>query len=119
MMGRNQLTVDKPFSSPIEVDNSMSFNYAFDIKASKVNDLPIKELLDEYGLKTNITQLTVNGHKIDYIDGYNQVPDCVREMWKYRMKYENEWEGSYSKESSYNRIAKELINPSMPAKDDM
>lgn len=22
MMGRNQLTVDKPFSSPIEVDNS-------------------------------------------------------------------------------------------------
>ena len=34
------------------------------------------------------------------------------------MKYENEWEGSYSKESSYNRIAKELINPSMPAKDD-
>lgn len=118
MMGRNQLTVDKPFSSPIEVDNSMSFNYAFDIKASKVNDLPIKELLDEYGLKTNITQLTVNGRKIDYIDGYNQAPDCVREMWKYRMKYENEWEGSYFKESSYNRIAKELINPSMPTKDD-
>lgn len=118
MMGRNQLTVDKPFSAPIEVDNKMSFNYAFDIDASKVNDLPVKKLLAEYDFKTNITQLTVKGRAIDYINGYNQVPDCVREMWRYRMEHENEWEGSYFKESSYNRVAKELIAPSMPAKDD-
>ena len=118
MMGRNQLTVDKPFSSPIEVDNKMSFNYAFDIDASKVNDLPVKELLAEYDFKTNITQLTVKGRAIDYINGYNQVPDCVREMWRYRMEHEDEWEGSYFKESSYNRVAKELIDLSMPVKDD-
>lgn len=118
MMGRNQLTVDKPFSTPIEVDNSMNFNYVFDIEASKVNDLSVKDLLAEYELESNITQLTVEGRSIDYIDGYNRVPDSVREMWRYRMKHEDEWEGSYYKEASYNRIAKELIDPSMPAKDD-
>lgn len=62
--------------------------------------------------------MRVKGCAIDYINGYNQIPNCVREMWRCRMEHEDEWEGSYFKKSSYNRVAKELIDPSMPAKDD-
>lgn len=118
MQGRNEVEVNKTFSSPIEVEDWMSFNYAFDINASKVNDLPVKKLLAEYEFETNITQLVVEGRTIDYMDGYNQVPDCVRDMWTSRYKHENDWEGSYYKEYAYNQIVKELIDPSMPSKDD-
>lgn len=117
MMERNKITVDTPFSSSVTQDDWMSFNYAFDIDADKVKNLPVNELLEEYDFRTNVTQLVVDGRFIDYIEGYSQVPDCVCTLWKDRTAKED-WEESFSKELDYTCIFQKLIDPSMPAKDD-
>ena len=118
MMGGNELRVEKGLCWGMEVENWMSLNYGFDIKGWKVNEVGIKELVDEYGVKRKIRELRVNGDKIEYIDGYKEVGDCVGEMWKQGMKQENEWEGCQWKEWSQNGIGKEVIKGWMGGKDD-
>lgn len=114
IMSRNRLEVDQPFSSSVTTDASMTFNSAFDISARKVDDLPVSELLNEYDFRTNIIQLEVEGRTVSYFDGYNQVPDCVCTLWKKRADTDN----GHVSDRWYANVYKELIDPSMPDKDD-
>jgi len=118
MMGRNPIKVSESFSSPITMESWMSFNQAFNIDASKVNDLPIGELIKIYPLKTNITELSCDGKAIEYTDGYFKIPSCIRDMWSVAPAKGKEWDKEYEKESNYLRVIKDLIDANMPSEYD-
>lgn len=98
MMDRNRLIVNESFSEPITREVDMKFNHIYDIDMSKLEELPINELLKEYTFKSMINSLSVDGKDLNYIDAYFQVPTCIREMWEKEPAKGNEWKDKNNKE---------------------
>lgn len=118
MMGRNGLTYKEPFSSPIVGSAGMKFNYAFDIDASKVKNLPLEELLKEYPFKSRIESLKVNGKDIDFNEGYYKVPSCIRTLWQKAPAKGKEWQSDSDKKFCYETVITELIDSTMVSQVD-
>lgn len=116
MMGRNSLSHSESFSSPIVEQASMHFYYVYDIDASKVNSLPIEELLKEYPFETRIESFVADGRTIDYLDGYFKVPDCVRSFWSKGPVKGKDWKSDYEREECYEKVMRELVDTTMTSK---
>lgn len=69
--------------------------------------IPIDRLLEKYCFDYTLTDLSVGGREIDYLELFEQVPQSVRNYWR-----EGAEERKKREESLYGNIARELIDSS-------
>lgn len=99
MMERNEVIINTPLASPMEYEDWLNFNSAFDISAEKVKTLPISQLLEEYDFATTIDEVIINGKAVYFQQGYFQVPVSVRDLWNTK-----------AKDAAYYNVYKELVD---------
>ena len=68
--------------------------------------LPIRELVEKYWFDYSVSELVIDGNRVNYFELYQQVPASIRDYWR-----EDEEERRNREETLYGDIARELLDP--------